>query len=132
MKCKAVAQEKYIFAEDDGAFKRSDCRTYIPNLIKQKLHLSDKQYIELIKKIQNLKSWTAIQKFNSKIANILKSVFDEMELGKRKYGREYNEILVSRPKIQAIFSYGQEYKDIPAFLKEYAMENDLPIILLGD
>ncbi len=126
------AKREYIFAEDDGAFKRSDCRTYIPNLIKQKLHLSDKQYIELIKKIQNLKSWTAIQKFNPKIANILKSVFDEMELGKRKYGREYNEILVSRPKIQAIFSYGQEYKDIPAFLKEYAMENDLPIILLGD
>ena len=55
------------------------------------------------KKIQNLKSWTAIQKFNPKIANILKSVFDEMELGKRKYEREYNEILVSRPKIQAFF-----------------------------
>ena len=126
------AKREYIFAENDGVFKRGECRTYIPSLIKQKLHLSDKQYIELIKKIQNLKSWTAIQKFNPKVANAMKSIFDEMELGKRKYGREYNEVLVSRPKIQAVFSYGQEYENIPIFLKEYAMKNDLPIILLGD
>ena len=126
------AKREYIFAENDGVFKRGDCRTYIPNLIKQKLCLNDKKYIELIKKIQNLKSWTAIQKFNPKVASALKSVFDEMELGKRKYGREYNEILVSRPKIQAVFSYGQEYENIPTFLKEYAMKNDLPIIMLGE
>ena len=126
------AKSDYIFAERDNGFKRSECRSYIPNLVKQKLHLSDKKYIQLIRKIQNLKSWTEIQKYNPTVASAMKSIFDEMELGKRKYGREYNEILVSRPKIQAVFSYGQEYQNIPTFLKEYAMKNDLPIILLGD
>ena len=46
--------------------------------------------------------------------------------------RTYNEILISRPKVQAVFSYGQNYENIPDFLKKYAMDNDLAIILFGD
>ena len=128
-----VAKKEYIFPETNaGFFNRSEYRTYISDLIKKKLNLNDKNYVELIEKIQNLKSWTTIQKFDPKVANVLKTIFDEMEMGKRRYGRQYNEFLVSKPKIQAIFSYGQDYEKIPTFLKKFAMDNDLPIILLGE
>jgi len=45
--------------------------------------------------------------------------------------RGHNEILVSRPKIQGIFAYNKEYKDVPKYLRQYAVVNDLPIILFG-
>ena len=128
-----AAKREYIFPNSEKSwFNRGELRSYIPNLIKQKLNLDDNQYVKLISEIQNLKSWTSIQKYNPRVASALKSVFDDMELGKRRFGREYNEVLVSRPKIQAVFSYGQEYEKIPTFLKKYAMDNDLPIILLGE
>lgn len=128
-----AAKREYIFPNPEKTWlNRGEIRSYIPNLIKKKLNLDDNQYVKLISEIQNLKSWTSIQKYNPRVASALKSVFDDMELGKRRFGREYNEVLVSRPKIQAIFSYGQEYEKIPTFLKKYAMDNDLPIILLGE
>ena len=45
--------------------------------------------------------------------------------------RNYNEVLVSRPKIQGVFAYNKEYGKIPEFLRKYAQDNDLPIIIFG-
>lgn len=53
-----------------------------------------------------------------------------------------NEILILRPKIQAIFFEGK-YKDdgtpgqytvdkVPEYLRKYAADNDLPIIYFGE
>ena len=107
-------------------------RTYISDLIKQKLNLSDEEYIELIKEIQSKKAITDVQKVNPKAANAIQEAFDEMELGKRRFDREYNEMLISRPKIQGVFSYGQSFEEIPLFLRKYANENNLPILMFGN
>lgn len=55
-----------------------------------------------------------------------------MESRKRSGGRQYNEMLVSRPKIQGVFAYDKPYERIPKFLRKYAQENDIPIIISGN
>ena len=44
-----------------------------------------------------------------------------------------NEILITRPKIQAVFYQGEKSNPakIPEFLRSYAAENNLPIIYFG-
>ena len=121
-----LLQNDYLFGGS-----RQEYRTYISRLIKNKLNLSDEKYVELLKKIEGCKSITDVEKIDSEFASVLQGVFDEMDSGKRSYGRQYNEMLVSRPKIQGVFSYGQKYEDIPLFLRKYAQDNDLPIIMFG-
>ena len=73
-------------------------------------------------------------------------MFDSMEIHKRSHGRDYNEILISRPQIQGVFWQGK-VKDsdaekhlgkkytidrVPEFLRKYAEENNLPIIYFGE
>ena len=121
-----LLQNDYLFGGS-----RQEYRTYISRLIKNKLNLSDEKYVELLKKIEGCKSITDVEKIDSEFASVLQGVFDEMDSGKRSHGRQYNEMLVSRPKIQGVFSYGQKYEDIPLFLRKYAQDNDLPIIMFG-
>ena len=121
-----LLQNDYLFGGS-----RKEYRTFISELIKNKLDLTDAKYVELLKKIEGCKSITDVEKIDSEFASVLQGVFDEMDSGKRSYGRQYNEMLVSRPKIQGVFSYGQKYEDIPLFLRKYAQDNDLPIIMFG-
>ena len=113
-------------------------RNYIPNLMKKELNLSDDQYIALYKEIKG-KPLNVLERENPKAANAIKKIFDQMEIHKRKYQRDYNEILVSKCKPSAIFFVGKdkdgnEYKveDIPEFLRKYAQDNNLPIIYFGE
>lgn len=110
---------------------RSGYRDYIPDLIKKKMGIDDDEYIRLLEKIQGCKSLTDIEKVDSNFAEKLKQVFEEMESRKRSGGRQYNEMLVSRPKIQAVFAYDKPYERIPKFLRKYAQDNDIPIIIFG-
>ena len=128
-------KQNYLFPENPpntiGGGNRSQYRTYIPNLIKQHLNYSDSDYLKIIKELQGCKSITDIQKKNKDFANALLELFETTKFGKRKYNRKYNEILISRPKVQGVFSYGQTYEEIPLFLRKYAQDNDLPIIMFG-
>ena len=110
---------------------RSRYRNYIPDLIKKAMGINDDEYMKLLEKIQGCKSLTDIEKVNKKFAEKLKQVFEEMESRKRSGGRQYNEMLVSRPKIQGVFAYDKPYERIPKFLRKYAQENDIPIIIFG-
>ncbi len=118
--------EKWAWRED-----RTEYRDYIPNLIKSKMNINDDEYSKLIEKIQGCKSLTDIEKVDSDFAKALKETFSEMESKKRRGGRQYNEMLISRPKIQGVFAYDKPYHKIPEFLRKYAQENDLPIIIFG-
>ncbi len=111
---------------------RSKYRNYISGLIKQKLNISDEEYVSLMEKIQGCKSLTDIEEVDNNLAKALKEVFEEMESKKRRGGRQYNEMLVSRPKIQGVFAYDKPYEAIPEFLRKYAQDNDLPIIIFGN
>lgn len=110
---------------------RTEYRNYISDKIKQKLGIGNDEYIDLMDRIKSCKSITDIEAVDSNLAAKLKEVFDEMEAGKRRGGRAYNEMLVTRPKIQGVFSYDQPYEKIPAFLRKFAQDNDLPIIMFG-
>jgi len=120
-------KEKNPYYEAD----RSIFRTYISQLIKNKLNCSTEDYLSYIRKITGCKSITDVEKTDKEFATALLEVFKEMDFGKRQHNRKYNEILISRPKIQGVFSYNQKYKDIPLFLRKYAQDNDLPIIMFG-
>lgn len=110
---------------------RSKYRDYISGLIKHKMGITDEEYIKYIEKIQGCKSLTDIEKVDDNFAKALREVFEEMESTKRRGDRQYNEMLVSRPKIQGVFAYDKPYEAIPEFLRKYAQDNDLPIIIFG-
>ncbi len=110
---------------------RSRFRNYIPDLIKNKMGINDDEYMQLLEKIQGCKSLTDIEQVDKNFAEKLKQVFEEMESRKRSGGRQYNEMLVSRPKIQGVFAYDKPYEKIPTFLRKYAQDNDIPIIIFG-
>ena len=110
--------------------RRKEVRTYFSDLLKKELKLSDEEYKDLYAKIAN-KSIDEIQQIDPKVADAYRKIFDNMEVHKRQHGRNYNEILISRPKIQGVFAYGKDYESIPKFLREYAEANNLPIIIFG-
>ena len=115
--------------------KRKFYREFMSGKIKSKLGLSDKEYKKLYPEIAN-KSITDLDKSHPKVATAIREIFDSMEIHKRKHGRNYNEWLVSRPKIQGVFVSGQQYEhrthNIPKFLAKYANDNDLPVIMFCD
>lgn len=118
-------------SKDAWRNNRTEYRRYISDLIKQKMNITDSEYVELLEKIQGCKSLTDIEKVDKNFAQKLKETFAEMESRKRRGNRQYNEMLVTRPKIQAVFAYDKSYEKIPEFLRKYAADNDLPIIIFG-
>lgn len=120
---------------------RTEYRDYISSCIKEAMGtrisrdktipMSDEAYVELLEKIKDCKSITDIEKIDKEFAKKLLKIFDSMESGKRYGGRQYNEILVTRPKIQGVYAYGQSYESVPLFLRKYAEEHNLPVIIFG-
>ena len=86
----------------------------------------------MIEKIQSAKSMTDVEKIDPKIADGLKRVFEAMDVGKRSGARRYNEMLISRPKVQGVFAYDTKFGNIPKFLRKYAQDNDLVILIYGN
>ena len=103
--------------------------------------LSDDEYRKLIPEIAD-KSITELDATHPEVAQVMREVFNDMEGGKRSAGRKYNEILITRPKIQGVFFQGKQKDDgtlgeytidkVPEFLRQYAADNDLPIIFFGE
>ena len=121
-------KNEYLF---DGS--RKEIRNFMSNVIKKKLKLSDEEYKKLYNEISD-KSMTEIEKTHPKIADAFREIFMEMDIHRRKYNRDYNEWLVSRPKIQGVFLQSSKYaySSPPEYLAKYAAENDLPIIYFGE
>lgn len=129
-----LLKSDYLFHGDRKSFdNRTKYRKYISNLIKKEMGITnDKEYANMVKQIQSAKSITEIKETNPKLADALDNVFSSMEAGERYGGRQYNEMLVSCPKIQGSFAYDEKYEDIPVFIRQYAQDNDIPILLFGD
>ena len=120
-------KENYLF---NGSW--SQFRTYCSEELKKLLNMDDIEYMKFYEQIKN-KSITEIDKEYPQAAVALREFFKKMEGGKRRYGRQYNEMLITRPKIQGVFNYGKsnDISKIPEFLRIYAQENDLPIVYFG-
>lgn len=113
-------------------------RDYIPNLLKKKLNLTNEQYIDFYESIKD-KPLNVLEQEKPYVAMALKDIFKDMEVYKRKFNRNYNEILFSKGTPSAIFFVGKDkdgnqYKveNIPAEFRKFAQDNDLPIIYFGE
>ena len=124
---------------------RKDLRNFFSDEFKEMLNLTDEEYLKLYNEISD-KSITELDKSHPEVAKKIREMFDSMEIHKRSLGRDYNEILISRPQIQGVFWQGK-VKDsdaekhlgkkytidrVPEFLRKYAEENNLPIIYFGE
>src|SRR5574344_1946441 len=107
-------------------------RNYMSDLVKKELNISDDEYKKLYPQIAN-KSMEQLDKEKPKVATAMRNIINNMEEGKRSYGRQYNEVLVGRPKIQGVFYQGKndDISSVPEFLRKYAEDNDVPIIYFG-
>ena len=112
--------------------RRKEKRNYISDKLKEALGHTDEQHIDLMKRIENCRSITDIEKVDKKVADAMQKVFKEMENGKRAHGRQYNEVLALHPRVQGVFAYDEDIAQIPKKLRKHAQENDLPIIIFGD
>lgn len=119
-------QENYLFG---GYFKPQ--RDYISKLIKEKLNISDDSYRDLYKQIKN-KSFEQIKEEFPFVALAIKEIFMDMQGGEYTFGRNYNEILITRPRIQGVFAYDKSITQVPKYLREYAQNKDIPIIIFED
>lgn len=111
-------------------FQDNTIRNYISDKLKGKLHLSDKEYIALFRKIEDL-PMEKLEAYEPKVAKAYKEIFRDMEVSKRGYGRNYNEILITNPKIQGIFCYNKTPENVSSYLRKYAERNNIPIIVFG-
>lgn len=116
----------YLF----GGYRKPQ-RDYISNLIKQKLNISDDAYRDLYEQIKN-KPFEQIKEEFPFVALAIKEIFMDMQGGEYTYGRNYNEILITRPRIQGVFAYDKSITQVPKFLREYAQNHDIPIIIFED
>ncbi|MCQ2788786.1 MAG: HD domain-containing protein [bacterium] len=116
----------YLF---NGQYKPQ--RDYISRLIKEKLHTTDNEYKDLYQEIKD-KSLSEIREEHPFVAIALKQIFMDMQGGEYTFGRNYNEILVTRPKIQGVFAYDKSVTQIPKYLRQYAHDMDIPIIIFED
>lgn len=121
-------KSKYLFNGE-----RKHIRNFMSNKLKEKLGLTDDEYKKLYSEIAD-KSITDMDKTHPETAKTIREIFMDMEVHKRKYGRDYNEWLISRPKIQGVFIQGSKYgyETPPEFLVRYAAENNLPVIYFGE
>ena len=113
-------------------------RKYFSELLKKELNLNDEEYLDLYQKIKD-KPIEQIEKEAPHAAYAIKNIFAKMEIHKRKFKRDYNEILVGKGKTTGVFfegadEQGNKYKveNMPEFLRKYARDNDLPIIYFGE
>ncbi len=127
-------KKDYIFGGE-----REQDREFISNLIKRTLKLSDEEYVDFIKENSN-KSMAEIEPKDVREA-LIKN-FALIRSTRREHNREYNEMYVSNPKVQGVYSYDIKNDNIgeinsfmdhqPAFLKEYAKQNDLLYFVFGN
>lgn len=116
----------YLF---EGYFKPQ--RDYISQKIKEKLHINDESYKTLYQDIKN-KSLPEIRKEYPFVSAAIKQIYMEMQGGEYTYGRNYNEVLVTRPKIQGVFAYDRSITQVPKYLRQYAADADIPVIIFMD
>jgi len=111
-------------------FRNNPTREYISGQLRQELKLTDKEYIQLFKQIEDMPI-EELEKKHPHAARAYRKLFNDMEVSKRSFGRNYNEVLLSSPKIQGIFCYGKSPESVSVYLRRYAEKNDIPIIVFG-
>ena len=133
-------KKNYIF----GGHRESD-RLYISNLVKEATGMSDDEYVKFVEKYEN-KPFTDI--YPEDIRNKIIKIFAEINSRVRKNGeRSYNEMYGSNPSdVMGVFGYPTDVEgkigdnifdfvksngNLDGFLRQYALERDIPMYILG-
>ncbi len=144
-------KENYIF----GGYREGD-RKFISNLIKTTLKddiKTDEDYIKFVDEHKN----DSLLKIDEEKRNELIKAYAGIKSKIRKGKREYNEMYISNPKSpMAVFAYAENYNEKISnpieflhrkekcayetkpvnerteFLRQYALEKNLPFIIFGD
>lgn len=133
-------KKNYIFGGE-----REKERTYISDLVKEATDMNDYEYIQFVKKYEN-KAFTDIEP--ESLRNKIIQIFAEINSGLRKHGeRSYNEMYGSNPSdVMGVFGYpenldgkiGDNIFDfvksndkLNGFLRQYALERDIPMYIFG-
>lgn len=129
-------KNRYIF----GGERESD-RLYISNMIKEATGMNDDEYVRFVKENEN-KPFTEIEPADLR-EKIIKA-FATINSNVRKGNREYNEMYASNPNVMGVFVYSPddnvgnvlEFVENNLsrldFLKKFALERDIPMIVFGD
>ncbi len=129
-------KKRYIF----GGERESD-RLYISNMIKETTGMNDAEYVRFIKENEN-KPFTEIdpKDFREKIIKTFATINSNVRNG----NREYNEMYASNPNVMGVFAYSQSNhvenvinfmqneSSRLDFLKKFALEREIPMIVFGD
>ena len=128
--------------KEDYAFrnsKRHEDRVFVSELIKENLHLSEEEYQKLVQENVN-KPITEIEpkKYQEQIVKALATINSNTRTG----NRSYNEMYLSNPEVMGVFAYSARDWGInkpidfvankPAYLRNYALEKDVPFVIFGD
>ncbi len=135
--CKTITDFKNDYAFESG-YRHSD-RLFVSELIKEKLHISDKEYMELVQNnINKPISEIEPKKYQKEIIEALATINSNTRTG----NRSYNEMYLSNPEVMGVFAYGSHDWKItdpigfinkkPEYLKDYALEKDIPYVIFGD
>ena len=128
-----IFKQDYIF----GGYRESD-RKYISNLIKEALNMTDEEYIKFVKENVD-KPFTSIEP--EEVRNTIIKAFSTINSNTRRGNRAYNEMYITNPEVMGVFAYPpvdnvgnimQFIDNQPEFLKQYALEKDLPFVVFGD
>lgn len=123
---------------------REEERTYISALVKEATGMSDSEYIKFIEKYEN-KPFTDIEP--ESLRNKIIKIFAQINSNVRKGNREYNEMYGSNPSdVMGVFGYPEDsdgkigddifkfvkHNDkLDGFLRQYALERDIPMYIFG-
>lgn len=127
-------KKDYVF----GGNREAD-RKYISNLIKTTLELDDKEYLDFVQKNKN-KSFGEIEP--AEVREKLIKAFAGINSNTRRGNRAYNEMYISNPNVMGVFAYPTNPYDAigdtmnfvkvqDGFLRKYAIEHDVPMIVFG-
>ena len=127
-------KEKYAY--EDG--RRHEDRLFISKLIKEHLNLSDEEYQTLVEENKN-KPLCEIEpkELQEQIIKALATINSHTRHGERNY----NEMYLSNPEVMGVFAYEKYYEQSSIknfilkqqdFIKEYALEKDIPFVVFGD
>jgi len=126
--------------------KRECDRLYISQLIKKATGMSDEDYLRFIKENED-KSMLEIEP--AKIRNQIIQAFGTINSDVRKGLRSYNEMYISNPRVMGVFAFNASTEEGGAsskviknimefiskqkdFLKQYAINHDIPFVVFGD
>ncbi len=116
-------KNEYLFQDN-----KVDGRSLVSTLYKASIKMTDEEYIKWFDKVKDIPSEKIVNsEYGDNVKTVQKAFFAD---GYNSYHGNYNEILISHPKITGLFIVDGYLCQLPKAARKYAQDNDLPVISL--